>query len=121
VPITPKLSRIVHGWITTTRSRCAGADSPWLCLHMKRHHRYRGHPLNPEAINHHVRNQIVPILRRKVTPRSFRHSYGTHIWEESGDLRLTQHLMGHSGPNTTAIYTRVSPLKERERLAEYLK
>jgi hypothetical protein len=28
---------------------------------------------------------------------------------------------GHSGPNTTAIYTHVTPRKERERLAEYLK
>jgi site-specific recombinase XerD len=44
-----------------------------------------------------------------------------HIWEENGDLRLTQHLMGHSGPNTTAIFTHVTPRKERERLAEYLK
>ena len=62
VPITPKLTRILHGWITTTRRRCAGADSPWLFLHMKRQHRYHGHLLNPKAISHQVRNQIVPIL-----------------------------------------------------------
>ncbi len=62
LPITPKLTRILHGWITTTRRRCAGADSPWLFLHMKRQHRYHGHLLNPKAISHQVRNQIVPIL-----------------------------------------------------------
>ncbi len=121
VPIPPKLTRILHGWITTTRSRCVGADSPWLFLHMKRTHRYHGQPLNPKAINHQVHNKIVPILGRKVTPHSFRHSYGTHIWEESGDVRLTQHLMGHASINTTAIYTHVTPRKEREKLAEYLK
>jgi len=60
VPITPKLTRILHGWITTTRSRCAGADSPWLFLHMKRRHRYHGHPLNPKAIYHQVRTRSCP-------------------------------------------------------------
>jgi site-specific recombinase XerD len=121
VPMPGKLTRILRWWITTTRSRCVGAGSPWLFLHMKRHHEYDGQPLNPKAINHQVRNQIAPILGRKVTPHSFRHSYGTHIWEESGDLRLTQHLMGNASATTTAIYTHVTPRKERERLAEYLK
>jgi site-specific recombinase XerD len=121
VPMPGKLTRILRGWITTTRSRCVGADSPWLFLHMQRHHQHDGQPLNPKAIYHQVRNQIVPILGRKVTPHSFRHSYGTHIWEESGDLRLTQHLMGRASANTTAIYTHVTPRKEREKLAEYLK
>ena len=59
----------------------------------------------------------VKVHGRKVTPHTFRHSFGTHIWEESGDVRLTQHLMGHASINTTAIYTHVTPRKERERLA----
>jgi site-specific recombinase XerD len=121
VPITPKLCRILRGWITTTRARCVGADSPWLFLHMWRHHRYSGQPLNPKAIWHQVRNQIVPILGRTVSPHTFRHSYITHIYEESGDLRLAQHLAGHESMRTTAIYAHVTPRKERERLAEYLK
>ena len=121
VPITPKLCRILRGWITTTRPRCVGAESPWLFLHMWRFHHYNGQPLNPKAIWHQVQNQIVPILGRKVTPHTFRHSYATHIYEESGDLRLTQHLLGHENLRTTAIYAHVTPRKERERLAEYLK
>jgi site-specific recombinase XerD len=121
VPITPKLCRILRGWITTTRARCVGADSPWLFLHVWRHHRYNGQPLNPKAIWHQVRNQIVPILGRRVSPHTFRHSYITHIYEESGDLRLAQHLAGHENIRTTSIYAHVTPRKERERLAEYLK
>ena len=121
VPIPPKLCRILRGWITTTRTRCFGADSPWLFLHVGPSRRYDGQPLNPKAIWHQVRNQIVPILGRKVSPHTFRHSYITHIYEESGDLRLAQHLAGHENIKTTAIYAHVTPRKERERLAEYLK
>jgi integrase len=47
------------------------------------------------------------------------HSYGTHNWEESGDRRLTLHLMGHAEITTTAIYAHVTPTKQRERLAKY--
>lgn len=126
VPITPKLVRILRWWITCTCPRTVEADGPWLFVRMRKrrpksygvHH---GRPLNPKAIWHLVKGTIVPILGRKVTPHSLRHSYATHIYEESGDLRLTQHLLGHENIRTTAIYTHVTPRKEREKLAEYLK
>jgi len=126
VPITPTLVRILRGWITTTRPRCVEADSPWLFVRVRRRRpksygRHHGQPLNPKAIWHQVRNHIVPLLGRKVSPHTFRHSYITHIYEESGDLRLAQHLAGHENLKTTAIYAHVTPRKERERLAEYLK
>jgi site-specific recombinase XerD len=121
VPIPPRLVRILRLWITGQRAESVGADSPWLFLHMSRHHRYNGQPLNTKAIHHLVRHTIVPILGRKVSPHSFRHSYATHIYEESGDLHLAQHLLGHESIRTTSIYAHVTPRKERERLAEYLK
>jgi integrase len=121
VPITARLVRILRLWITGWRARAIDADCPWLFLHVWRHRKYAGQPLNPKAIYHIVRNTIVPILGRKVTPHTFRHSYITHIYEESGDLRLAQHLAGHENMKTTAIYAHVTPRKERERLAEYLK
>ncbi len=64
---------------------------------------------------------IEPILGRRLHPRMFRHSYATHLYEESGDLRLPQHLLGHESIRTTAIYAHVTARKEREKLAEYLK
>ena len=34
-----------------------------------------------------------------------RHSLGTKLQEEKGDLRLTQSVLGHRSPTTTAVYT----------------
>jgi site-specific recombinase XerD len=92
VPIPPRLVRILRLWMTGQRAQSVGADSPWLFLHVWRHRKYNGQPLNTKAVYHVVRNTIMPILGRHITPHTFRHSYGTHIYEESGDLRLAQHL-----------------------------
>jgi integrase/recombinase XerC len=38
------------------------------------------------------------------TPHSLRHWFGTGIYRGTKDLRLTQELMGHASPSTTAVY-----------------
>jgi integrase/recombinase XerD len=119
VPITPRLVRILRLWLPI-RATLIGAASPWLFLHMWGHHKFGMYPLNTKAIYNQVRLQIVPILGRKVTPHTFRHSYITHIWEESDNLRIAQHLAGHESIRTTSAYCHVTPRKERERLVEYL-
>ena len=37
-----------------------------------------------------------------------RHSYGVHLVEGNVHLRHIQELLGHSDPQTTALYTRLS-------------
>jgi len=120
VPITPRLVRILHLWIDGKRheSSGGGAESPWVFTRM--HRLARQGPLHTRAVYNMVRKKIVPILGRKISPHAFRHSYGTHIDEESGDIRLAQHLLGHESNRTMQIYTHVTPRKERERLEQYL-
>jgi integrase len=38
------------------------------------------------------------------TAHQLRHWFGTGIYAASHDIRLTQELLGHQSPNTTAIY-----------------
>ena len=50
--------------------------------------------------------------RASLPPRysihSLRHSYGTALYKASGyNLRLVQQQLGHSSPNTTAVYAAV--------------
>ena len=43
------------------------------------------------------------------TLHQLRHAFATEVYRASRDLRLTQELMGHAHPNTTAIYAAYSP------------
>jgi len=61
---------------------------------------------------HEVSLAISAYLRRLGVPASahqLRHWFGTSIYGSTHDLRLTQELMGHQSPVTTAGYTAWSP------------
>ena len=66
-----------------------------------------GRPLAPWAVSHII-NGLLCDLGIDSTCHSLRHWYGTNIYRVSRDLRVTQVLMGHASPNTTAGYIQFS-------------
>jgi integrase len=79
-----------------------------------------GSPLQPDRLR---RDVLYPALDRLQIPRSlrsegfhtFRHSAGSFVNVETGNLKLAQKLLGHSNLSTTTdIYTHISAEDERE-------
>jgi integrase/recombinase XerD len=48
-------------------------------------------------------------LTKKVTPKTLRHCYATHLIEQGTSTRVVQVLLGHANVHTTETYTHVSP------------
>lgn len=55
-------------------------------------------------------------INRKVTPHTFRHTFGTMLLEKGVDIRYIQSLLGHSSIITTQIYTHINIKRQRQIL-----
>jgi len=66
-------------------------------------------PLNPTTLQKHCQKVCLRGgMKKRITPRTLRHAFATHLLEGGANIRVVQTLLGHSSVHTTEIYTHVS-------------
>jgi integrase/recombinase XerD len=67
-------------------------------------------PAEPTGVQRYLQRMVAKVgLAKKVTPRTLRHCYATHLIEQGTSTRVVQVLLGHANVHTTETYTHVSP------------
>jgi integrase/recombinase XerD len=79
-----------------------------------------GRPLNQA----HVRELLVQYqlragIKKRAHPHGLRHACATHLMQGGADIRVIQELLGHARLETTAIYTRVTPMEIQATHRQY--
>ena len=53
-------------------------------------------------------------INKHISPHSLRHCFATHLLEQGLDLRSLQMVLGHGSLNTTARYTQLTQVKQKD-------
>jgi site-specific recombinase XerD len=87
------------------------ADKPLFCRHDRAAGDQRRLPLTTYSVERII-TQLAKdsgVLERfNLTPHSFRHYFATRFLGHTGDLALTQDVLGHADPGTTRIYAKTT-------------
>ena len=72
-------------------------------------------PMSTFWVSNHIHLQERQLgWSERFTPHSFRHAFGTHLYEQGVDLAVIQTLLGHKSLSSTMIYVHLaSPVSNR--------
>lgn len=103
VPLPERTLFLLREFWRTHRSQ------QWLFPARIRHDGY-SQPVKPKNVQEAFRRALRRSgIKKAAHVHSLRHSYGTHLLEAGVNLRVIQCILGHRSPNTTALYTHLTP------------
>jgi len=80
---------------------------------------FLGKPVNRQTIFKFIKEYAAKIGLEDVSPHTLRHSFATHLIQNSADIRSVQQMLGHADISTTQIYTHITDAHLRKTYEKY--
>ena len=78
-----------------------------------------GKPINRQTIFLFIKEYAAKIGLEDVSPHTLRHSFATHLVQNSADIRSVQQMLGHADISTTQIYTHITDAHLRKTYEKF--
>ncbi len=80
---------------------------------------FTGKPINRQTIFKFIKEYAEKIGLPDVSPHTLRHSFATHLVQNSADIRSVQQMLGHADISTTQIYTHITDAHLRKTYEKF--
>lgn len=80
---------------------------------------FSGRPINRQTIFKFIKRYAEKIGLEDVSPHTLRHSFATHLVQNSADIRSVQQMLGHADISTTQIYTHITDAHLRKTYEKF--
>ena len=80
---------------------------------------FSGRPINRQTIFYFIKEYAEKIGLKDVSPHTLRHSFATHLVQNSADIRSVQQMLGHADISTTQIYTHITDAHLRKTYEKF--
>lgn len=102
--MSDKLVCALNHWIEIRNSKVMVSDEEKKCKAL--FVSCRRQRINISTLKNIVKKYAVDITDKNITPHKLRATYGTQLYNKTGDIYFVQECMGHSNPKTTELYVR---------------
>lgn len=81
----------------------------------------QGKRISVRAVEKLVKKYAIGVTAKHITPHKLRSTYGTNLYQETGDIYLVADVLGHSDVNTTRKHYAEIEENQRRRAASFIK
>lgn len=78
-----------------------------------------GKPITRQTIFKFIKEYAEKVGLEDVSPHTLRHSFATHLIQNSADVRSVQQMLGHADISTTQIYTHITDAHLRKTYEKF--
>lgn len=78
-----------------------------------------GSPINRQTIYAAIKGYAEKCGLEGVSPHTLRHSFATHLVQNSADIRSVQQMLGHADISTTQIYTHITDTQMKKNYERF--